>query len=62
MVYLQSLCLKIEITIFIKTKVRGVVFINKLLDKIKEYKNKKIEKTPELEELHKEQEKLFKEE
>ena len=44
MVYLQSLCLKIEITIFIKTKVRGLVFINKLLDKIKEYKNKKIEK------------------
>ena len=44
LVYLQSLCLKIEITIFIKTKVRGSVFINKLLDKIKEYKNKKIEK------------------
>ena len=41
MVYLQSLCLKIEITIFIKTKVRGLVFINKLLDKIKKYKNKK---------------------
>lgn len=44
MVYLQSLYLKIEITIFIKTKVRGLVFINKLLDKIKKYKNKKIEK------------------